>query len=291
MSPTKSLLIIGGLVLMLGGLSSAREVSERRTIVATFYPIYLALQNIAGGVEGLQVRALTEPGSGCLHDYQLTPRDMALLAKADVMVVNGAGLESFRDSLAGSRPTLKVIDASVGIQMLVDGGITNAHVWVSPGRYIQQVRRIANELAVWDPRHAALYQTNATVYCAKIEVLRTNMMARLHVLRTREMITFHEAFPYFADEFDLKVVGVIEREPGSSPSAAEMAGLIQLVRNRGVKTLFVEPQYPAKVAAAIARETGAGIYILDPVVTGPESPNAYIDIMERNLEALERALR
>ena len=87
------------------------------------------------------------------------------------------------------------------------------------------------------------------------------------------------------------MVGIIEREPGASPSAAEMVSLIQLVRSSKVKALFVEPQYPAKVASVIAQETGASVFVLDPVVSGPESTNAYINIMKRNLSELEQALR
>ncbi len=285
------ILVLWGLICMVASVSCAGEKTGGRTIVATFYPIHLALQNIAGGVDGVQVLALADPGSGCLHDYQLTTRDMALISKADVLVVNGAGLESFGDSLTHNRPALKVIDASAGIDLLVAGGVTNAHVWVSPGRHIRQVRRIADELSACDSGHAAVYQTNAAVYIARLGVLQNTMVSRLRQIRTREIITFHEAFPYFADEFNLKIAGVIEREPGSAPSAAEMAELIKLVRRRGVKTLFVEPQYPAKVATAIARETGAVIYTLDPVVSGPQSANAYIEIMERNMAELERALR
>ena len=269
---------------------SETTATGMRTIVASFYPIRLALRNIIGNVENVRVISLAESVSGCLHDYQLTTRDMAILSKAEVLVLNGAGLESFRDDIVRSRPGLKVIDASIGVDLLVSGGTTNAHVWVSPRRYIRQVRNIANGISQWDPVHAAVYQTNAILYIARLTALKAEMGERLKQITHREIITFHEAFPYFADEFNFQVMGVIEREPGSAPSAAEMASLVKLVEVSKSKIIFIEPQYPAKAAVAIARETGARLYTLDPVVSGPDSVDAYIRIMEMNSDELVRAL-
>ena len=106
----------------------------------------------------------------------------------------------------------------------------------------------------------------------------------------REIMTFHEAFEYFAEDFNLTVVAVIEREPGAEPSAGELAALIRKIRATGVKAIFVEPQYPAKSAEILARETGAKLYTLDPVVSGPLGPDAYLEIMARNGAELKRAL-
>lgn len=287
----KYILIVVGLAFLGPVVAHGAEADRTpRAIVATFYPIHIALLNIAGGVEGVRVSSLAESQTGCLHHYQLTTRDRAVLSKAEVLVVNGAGLESFLDSRTLCRPGLKVIDASAGLEMLVSEGATNAHVWVSPSLHIRQVRTMAGELAKWDPVHAAEYTRNAEAYILRLEQLKGVMDATLRSVRRRDVITFHEAFPYFAHEFNLVIAGIIEREPGSSPSAAEMATLIQLIRTSGVKTLFVEPQYPAKVASSIARETGATLYTLDPVVSGPASTNAYLMIMERNLAELKRAL-
>ena len=102
-------------------------------------------------------------------------------------------------------------------------------------------------------------------------------------------MTFHEAFPYFAKEFDLNIVEVIEREPGSEPSPKELEETIKKVRELNVKALFAEPQYPAGAANTIAKESGATLYTLDPVVTGEaneNSANAYIEAMKKNAEVL-----
>jgi zinc transport system substrate-binding protein len=276
--------------LLLKGFPCVAGAAAARTIVTTFYPIQIAVLNVTAGVEGIQVVNLAAPATGCLHDYQLTPRDRAILSRADRVVANGAGMESFLDSLVRLRPEARIIDASAGIDLLVSGGVTNSHVWLSPSRHIRQIQSIAAGLAAWDPAHAGLYQANASRYESELKTLKAEMARELGELKTRDIITFHEAFPYFADEFGLKVVGVIEREPGAEPSAGELAVLIRQVRASGVKALFVEPQYPAKSAETIARETGAGLYRLDPVVSGPVSTRAYLDLMRLNLLQLRRAL-
>lgn len=261
------------------------------TIVTTFYPIQIAVLNLVAGVNGVRVINLAAPSTGCLHDYQLTPRDRAVLSRADLVVANGAGMESFLGNLTGFRPAPRIINASAGIDLLVVGGVTNSHVWISPSRHIRQVRAITGGLVEWDPPHAGLYRVNAARYEMQLEALKAKIGRELAELKVRDIITFHEAFPYFADEFGLRVAAVIEREPGTEPSAGELAALIRQVKASGVKALFVEPQYPSKPADSIARETGARVYQLDPVVSGPVATNAYLNLMELNLIQLRRALK
>jgi len=259
-------------------------------IVTSFYPIYLATLNVAREIPGVEVINMTRPLTGCLHDYQMTPDDLVCLGKADIFVVNGAGMEVFLDKAIRQVPRLKLIQASDGIALISTAGVVNPHVWVSVTAHMQQVENITAGLERLDPDHAALYRKNALAYLAKLDTLRATMRAGLQNVKTREIITFHEAFPYFAREFGLTVVAVIEREPGSEPSARDLAQAITLVKKTGVKAIFAEPQYSAKAADTIARETGATVYRLDPVVTGPMAPDAYITIMHANLRTLEQAL-
>ena len=281
--------------IVLAGLAGAGGAVEPKTpafrIVASFYPVYLAALNVAGGVSGVEVVNMTRPATGCLHDYQLTPDNMVTLSRASVFVINGAGIESFLDRALRQAPDLKIVNASEEIDLIRGKDGENAHVWLSVSNAIVQVRNIARGLARLDQEHAALYEKNAAAYIEKLEALRAGMREGLKDIRTRDIITFHEAFPYFAQEFGLNVVAVIEREPGSEPGARQMAELIGIVRKTGVKALFAEPQYPAKSAKTIARETGATVYRLDPVVTGPPAPDAYLSIMQANLRELQQALQ
>jgi zinc transport system substrate-binding protein len=260
-------------------------------ILTSFYPMYVSTLNVVGDTPGVNVTCLTPPIVGCLHDYSLSPGDMKKLAGADIFVVNGAGMESFLDKVVKQLPSLEIIEASKGIRLAFDD---NPHVWVSISGAIQQVKNIAAGLAKADPERAANYKKNADAYIAKLEALRKEMHAALDGIKNRNIITFHEAFPYFAREFNLNVIGVIEREPGSEPSARELASTIETVKKQNVHALFAEPQYPMKSAKVIEKETGVPVWILDPVVTGPRDPakarDAYLVAMRQNLEVLRKAL-
>ena len=273
------------LAALLAGQAGAAEVPLR--IVTSFYPIHIAVLNVARNVPGVEVINLTPPITGCLHDYSMTPQDLRTLARADAFVINGLGMESFLDEAVKRLPYLRVVDASRGIKPLDD----NPHVWVSVTLAIQQVQNIADALEEFDPDHAERYRANADAYIARLDALRRRMSEGLDGVKNRNIVTLHEAFPYFAREFGLRVVAVIEREPGSEPSARELAQTIDIVRQTGAPALFAEPQYPAKAIDTIAAETGAKVYTLDPAVTGPMEPGAYLGIMETNLETLMAALK
>lgn len=280
-------------------------------VVTSFYPMYVHVLNVAGGVEGVQVDNLTEPITGCLHDFQLTTVHMRRLADADVLVANGGGMESFLEKVIAQRPGLKVVEASRGIEFIEGVGghghghgpghechghdDVNPHVWVSPELAIRQVKNIAEGLAEIDPGRAGAYRANAAMYVERLEALRKRMGAGLGSVRGKRVVTFHEAFPYFAREFGLEIAAVVQREPGTEPSPRELARTIDLVKASKVVAVFAEPQYPATGAEAIRRETGVKFGLLDPVVTGPESPgearDAYLRAMEKNLVVLKEALQ
>jgi len=262
------------------------------SIATSFYPMYIATINIAKDVPDVKVFNITQPTTGCLHDYQLRPGDLKIISEAKVLVINGAGMESFIDKVLQQQPNLKIVEASKGIPLIKGNGGEgdNPHVWVSISNAIQQVKNIGQQLAEIDPDHAAQYSLNTTVYVDKLEALRVKMHQSLDGAKKKDIITFHEAFPYFALEFNLNIIAVIEREPGTGPSAAELTDTIESVKKFNVKALFAEPQYPGKAADTIARETGAKVFTLDPVVTGLMEPDAYLKTMESNMKVLVEAL-
>ena len=274
-----------------GGSESSGGKSDKKAeapfrIVTSFYPMYIAALNIADGIDGVEVVNMTKPQTGCLHDYQLSTGDLKTLEKADTFVVTGAGMEAFLDKVVSQQKNLKLIDASKGIPLLKDGDEENPHVWLSVTH--------AAQLSAADPKHADAYKKNADAYVQKLEALKKDMHAALDKVPHKDIVTFHEAFPYFAQEFGLHIVAVIEREPGSEPTPTELKETIEKVKALPVKVLFTEPQYAPSAAEAIARETGAKIYTLDPVVTGEANraaKDAYIETMKKNQATLSEALR
>jgi zinc transport system substrate-binding protein len=212
------------------------------------------------------------------------------LADADLLLANGAGMETFLGKVQEQAPSLRVVEVSDGIP-LMDG---NAHVWVSFEGARQQVDNITAALVEAAPGQADAFRANAEKYKSALAALDEKMRTALAPYAGTPVVTFHEAFPYFARHFKLDLVGVIARESGAEPSARELADTIELVRTRRVKALFAEPQFPDKSVQVIARETGLKVYELDPVVTGPSEPSeargAYLHAMEKNLAVLQEAL-
>jgi zinc transport system substrate-binding protein len=272
---------------------SVVTTDRQMRILTSFYPMYIMAINVAKDISGITVTNLTPPVAGCLHDYALTTGDMKKFADANIFIANGAGMESFLNKLTAQYPRLKVVQLSEGISLIRGRGDEgdNPHIWVSISNAITQVENLCRALQEFDPSHKDIYQKNTDDYVSRLESLRQKMHSELASYKGKKIVTFHEAFPYFAEEFGLVIAAVVEREPGSEPSAQELARTIDLVKESGIKALFAEPQYPAKAAKIIAKETEAKVYILDPAVTGPQQPEAYIKIMEANLATLKEALK
>lgn len=314
-----SLLMVSLISLM--GCSKAPEESndssDSLTIVTSFYPIYISTLNIIKDVPGVNLVNMTKAQTGCLHDYQLSPEDLKTLSNASIFVINGAGMEGFLDRVISNQKDLNIVTASEGISLLSSDGEEhshdddhdheeehsddhdhdhqdNPHVWVSITKNIEQVKNIAKGLSEYDPANAAKYEENANAYIQKLEDLRAEMHEAIDDLPNRNIITFHEAFPYFADEFNLNIVDVVEVEAGTEPSPKQLEETIEIAKANNVKSLFTEPQYAAKAAETIAKETGIKLYTLDPIVTGDSTPDSYDDYinkMKENLETLKEALK
>lgn len=286
----------------------APPTAADRLVLTSFHPMHVMAMNVVQGVPGIRLENLTGPQTGCLHDYQLTPQDRKRIEDAWVFVANGGGMEKFLDKVVAHDTSLRLVDASRGMDLIrnafvgdghadhghVDSGHAeeefNPHVWVSVSGAIQQVRNLADQFAALDTAHAGQYRANADAYIRRLDTLRSQMHAALDPFKGSKIITFHEAFPYFAREFGLEIAAVIEREPGSEPSAAELAQTIEIVRQHKVKALFAEPQYPAKAAQTVAQETGVPVRVLDPAVNGDASPDSYLRTMRANLAVLEESL-
>lgn len=281
------------LVLLCTGCGGGKSDDGKLKIVTSFYPMYLHTINIVGDTDGVEVINLTKPQTGCLHDYQLTTEDMKTLETADIFVVNGLGMENFLDKVTKK---LKIVDASQSekIYLIKDGEEFNPHVWMSITYAMEQVLTIQRQLCEIDPAHTENYKKNTLNYLNELAALRDEMHFALDNLPNKDIVTFHEAFPYFAAEFKLNIAAVIEREPGTEPTPQELTDTIKIVNNLPVKVLFTEPQYSPKAAETIARETGAKVFTLDPITTGDakfENKDDYQNKMRQNMKTLLEALQ
>lgn len=284
------------LVLTLSGCSAwAEDVS----VVATFYPVYVLAANVLNGVEGVSLSSMTPPSTGCLHDYQLLTSDMKAIGKAQALLINGAGMEAFLPDVVSQFPDLKIVDCSQGVTLLKAEEAEeahgheekyNAHIWLAPENAVQMVNNLREGLTALLPDHAEKINENAQAYIARLTALDQELRDAIALLPNRQIVTFHEAFPYFAQAYGLEVAAVIALEPDEPVSPRMLQQVIHTVKAAGNPPLFSEPQYENAALRTVAQETGAPVYELDPLVTGDGSLTAYEDTMRKNLTVLEEAL-
>lgn len=287
----KLLCIIAATLFIISGCSEKTAVntadeSEEFNIAASFYPIYIAALNIAGGVEGVRVNSLVSAQTGCLHDYALTVEEMKIAESSDVLIINGAGMEPFMDKISSNIPSLEVIDASANIEKISTDGVENPHVWLDAENAILQAQAIADGLCRLRPEYAGEFRKNAEKYISALEELDEELMKNLEPVSGAKLVTFHEAFEYFAHAYGLEVAASVRRDEHSSPSPSEIEDIISVMEEGDIEAIFSEPQYQDSVVETIAQATDAKVYTLDPIVGGEISAQAYINAMRKNAQTL-----
>lgn len=221
------------------GEKPVKTEEDKFRVVTSFYPMYIAALNLVDGVDGVELVGLTENRGGCLHDYQLTAADMKKLETADVLVINGGGMEVFLDKIKEAYPELPMIDASAGIE----GDGENAHYWVDPEKYRKQLENMKNGLSKLDKVHKDSYEKNAQIYMDKLETLEARMQETMAGLKQEKAVLFHDAFYYLAERLGIETVYSIELEADTSLNTGEIAEIVDKVKKEKVKLLFTEKQF------------------------------------------------
>lgn len=268
--------------------SGSKQKDHALTVVTSFYPMYIATLNVIGDAEGVHLQNLSEPQTGCLHDFQLTPEDMKLLSGADVFVINGGGIESFMKDVAKSYPDLTIIEASKDIDLLEDEGEENAHAWMSVATYEQQVANIADGLAAADREHSALYQENVDAYKDKLDALKVRQQAIAEKAKGQSVILFHEAYDYVASDYGLNVAYILDLDEERQVSAGEVADVLAAVRDDGVKYILAEELYGKSMGDTVEKETDAKVIYLDALNRGDYDADSYIEGMSANIDLMEK---
>ncbi len=268
--------------------------AEAAKVMTSFYPMYIFAMNVFNGIDGIEIDCMTAPETGCLHDYQLLVGDMMKLSDAAALIVCGAGMESYLPDVQQQFPELAVIDCSQGIALLAEESDEeeaelNAHTWLDAQNAIKIVNTIAENAVLLFPEYAQQIASNALAYTDKLEALDMQLKDQLSPVQGKAIVTFHDAFPYFANAYGLQIAAVISEEHEETLSPAQLSQVIETVREAGNPPLFTEPQYSAAAAYAVSAETGAPIFTLDPLVSGDFEKDAYEAGMQRNAEALLEA--
>jgi ABC-type Zn uptake system ZnuABC Zn-binding protein ZnuA len=263
-------------------------------IVATTTVFADIVRNVGG--DRVTVDSIIPAGAGP-EDYEPKPADAQKLTDADLIVSNGVGLDGFLDKLIdaageGSVPRLVLGD---GIPPIEVDGEPNPHFWLDPtlvsARYVPA---IAAKLTALDAAGTATYAANAAAYTKKLEALDAANKTKIETIPSanRKLVTFHDAFPYFAREYGIAIVGVAVEAPGQDPSAAYTAKLIDAIKAAGVRAIFSEDQFPTKLVDQLAAETGAKVVanLYDDSVGDPPI-DSYEAIMSWDVDQLVGALR
>jgi ABC-type Zn uptake system ZnuABC Zn-binding protein ZnuA len=264
--------------------------------VVTTTTVFADIVRNVGGSR-TDVRSIIPPGVGP-EDYEAKPDDAKSLADAQLIVSNGVGLDDFLNRLlasggGGNTPRLVLGE---GIPAITIDGQPNPHFWLDPTLVkMYYLPKIVTALSAIAPADAATFQANATAYGTQLDALDAELKAKVDTIppANRKLVTFHDAFPYFARHFGFELIGVVVANVGQEPTAAELAALVQKVKAAGVKAVFSEAQFSPKLAQTLADEAG-----IKQVVTtlyndalGPAPADSYRGMMRWNMDKIVEALR
>jgi len=282
-------LIIGALTLSAcgsAGFAANGTVGGRLAVVASFYPLQFATQQVGG--DFVAVTSLTRPGAEP-HDIELTFRDVATVSRAS-LVVYEKGLQGAVDQAVESEGGNRGLDVAPAahLDLRLVSGTTDPHFWLDPQRYSQVATVIAERLAQIDPAHRADFEKNAKVFEDELTALSGELTTGLASCQRRDIVTSHSAFSYFAKRFGMRQIAINGISPDQEPKAGALTAVSTYVKAHGVTTVYAETLASPAIAQTVAEETGARMATLDPIegLNTRSSGKDYFEIMRSNLTSL-----
>jgi zinc transport system substrate-binding protein len=270
--------------------SSGASGSGKPAIVASFYPLQYVTQRIVG--DRATVTSLTPPGAEP-HDLELTPKDVASVSDAD-LVVYLAGFQPAVDDAVSNEAKghgENVASAAALDRTLTEDGSsgTDPHFWLDPVRLSAVSTAIEQRLATTDPAGASTFQTNLASLKSDLSTLDGEMRSTLATCRNKDLVTSHEAFGYLAERYGMKQVGITGLSPEAEPDPATLARVADFVRANSVRTIYYETLVSPAIANTVAGETGARTAVLDPIegLTSKSRGSDYLAVMRSNLADLK----
>ncbi|MFL5685534.1 MAG: metal ABC transporter substrate-binding protein [Chloroflexota bacterium] len=263
-------------------------------VVATT-TVFADIINEIGG--DLVVASSIVPAGAGPEDYEPGPDAARRLADAQLIVSNGVGVDDFLDRLidaAGAQADRVVLGD--GISTITVDGEKNPHFWLDPtlvSRYY--VPAIRDALIRLRPDAAASITSSAEDYATRLGELDKQNMAKLATIapEKRKLVSFHDAFPYFAKHYGFELIGVLLENPGQEPSAADLAVLIQKVKAAGVPAVFSEAQFDPKLARTLAQDAGVRSVVTTMYTDslGPAPADSYVGMMTSDVDQIVKALQ
>ena len=264
-----------------------KEGETPRVKVVTSLAIFADFVRQVGG-DRVDVSTLVPAGADP-HTYEPAPSRVAELAKADLVIVNGLGLEAALEDVVDENisSSATLVELAEGLPVIDE----NPHLWLDVQNAIAYVERIRDALVQIDPAGADAYRSNADTYLAELRTLDEEVAAAIDSIPSerRKLVTFHDAFPYLAQRYGLEVVGVVVSSPGKEPSAKDVANLVEAIAAENVPAVFKEPQFNARILELAADDAGVEVCTLYSG-TLDKKVNTYVKLMRFNARELARCL-
>lgn len=300
----KYIVIVICVLFILVGCTQMKMTEQQKTItvVTSFYPIYILTKNITNGVEGITLQNMAQPQTGCLHDYQITTKDRKALEKADLLFINGAGIESFLEGIKEQYQNLPIIDTSIGITLLemqqhhhhddehmqYNEKEYNGHIWLYSENALKQAENICNALCEKDSKHKQQYIKNLELFKQNIKKFQQKQH---HYFDNKKVVIFHEGFDYIAKEYGFIIQEQVFVEEKKTPSAKELAEMIEHIKKENVTIFFTADDKGKSYAELLAKEVDGKVYLLNPITAGELEKDAYLQAMEQNESVIQEALK
>ena len=257
-----AILILLLVVPLLCGCVSQDEVpSGKIRVAATIAPLGEFVEIVGG--DKVVITVIVPPGAEP-HTFEPTPSQMREVAKADLYVMNGAGLEFWMNKVLEVNKKMAIVDSSKGVALLQEsGGEMDPHIWISLRNAGLQVNNICSGLVQVDPTNKDYYTKNRDNYLQKLQSLDEELSRSFISTKSKIFIVHHPAWAYFARDYGLEEVPLMENE--KEPGPKYLGEVVDLAKKNNIITIFVEPEYNPKAAEVIAREMNASIISLDPL--------------------------
>ncbi len=293
---TLALVIAGSMVAGVSGCAGKGSTSGKLHVVATMFPM-ADLARQAGG--NLVEVTMLLPAGASPHTFEPTPDQVKAVATADVFIENGLGVDFWAATLLNSAQNPKMVrvvaaDAIDPSLLLTDtlaaSGSNNPHVWNDPALAQVELGAIRDALIQADPAHRSDYTANAAAYSKQLGDLIPAISSQLANLKSRDLVTFHNGFAYFARAFNLKQAAVIEEFPGTQPSPQYIQQVVTIIRTQEIPAIFAEPEFNPQAAQVIAQESGAKVYTINPEGGADPTLDTLVKLLQNTASVIKQGL-
>jgi len=301
-SPAEKVSSIQNIGCELGDVVNGRALN----IATTVAPITSIVANIAGGTPTL-IKGIVPEGTNS-HTFEPKPSDAASLESADIIFINGLVLEEPTKDLAMANLKESANVCELGTEVLPvseyiydfsfpkEGGKPNPHLWTNPPMAKQYAQVVRDVLVRRDPTNAVIYESNFSAFAAKIDALDDAIKISTASIPEdqRKLLTYHDAYAYFAKNYGYTVIGAIQPSSFDEPTPKEIGGLILQVKSQKVKAIFGSEVFPSTVLEQIGAETGVRyVDVLrdDDLIGKPGDPeHSWLGLMRFDFVTIVEAL-